>query len=709
MRVKLLRDEAGATVRLVYPSTVDEYGEAFETLGALAAPAGDGGPAAVGGGDVAGHGSYVVTTELQRARWQLPDLWSNGHAQMVDESDAFGLLRAPAAAAPPRWAGGPDGPASAALRALAAPDPRLDQALEALERVELPGGVCETLRRELRRTLTSPTEGKVLDRAQRVLRLPWWERSPARFDAAAATRALSRTHGGLERVGARLVEVLATCPQSGGLLTVEGARDGRGVAATAEPLALVVRPAAAAVPVPCLVGPSGVGKTSLAVSAAAAVGRAHVLVTLGGEDAGRLIHGVTDEVAGRIVEGLCEAGVNNLVFVLEGVDRVDGESAGVLLDVLDPRRRRAFKDAYLGVPFDLSDTLWIVTATEAGKIPPVVRKWLAVIELPGYSVEEKLDIAQRHLLARPFAGCLPSSWLSPAPPLAAVEPAAGPTGPAVVSELSVSSLWELEASPSAGPSPGGPAVDWRTAACSGEVGFEPEALRRVIEDHTNEAGVSELSSKLAAICRRVVERRPPGRRGTETVTPAVVREVLGAGEVLPAVVRAAIARERRRLADGSSDADAATKTNDWIACLEKLPWTRRSEAPVDLSRARAALDAGHVHPRVSGRAASEPAQRRGAVPGRAAGSGEDVAGAVHGRGAGAGIRPAGLRGAAGRVGPAGPQPDVEGCAGGLAPARAAAGGQQGPGHRARRDRQARHGAGRGAARGARPGAEQPFP
>ncbi|MYG26593.1 MAG: AAA family ATPase, partial [Boseongicola sp. SB0677_bin_26] len=132
------------------------------------------------------------------------------------------------------------------------------------------------------------------------------------------------------------------------------------------------------------------------------------------------------------------------------------------------------------------------------------------------------------------------------------------------------------------------------AACTGDVVFDAEAIRRLIEDHTNEAGVAELHTKLAAVCRRVVERRPPGCRGTETVTPAVVREVLGAGEVLPSAVRAAIAHERRRLADGSSDADAATKTNDWIACLEKLPWTRRSEASVDLSRARAALDAGHA-------------------------------------------------------------------------------------------------------------------
>ena len=592
MRVKLLRDEDGATVRLVYPSTLDEYGEAFETLGALAAPAGDDGPNVDGDVEVAIHGSYVVTTEWQRAGWQLPDLCSGGGVRVVDESEAFGLLRTPTAPPPPRWDSGSDGALSEALRALGEPDTRLEQVFEALGRVDLPGGVCETLRRELRRALAARTVGKVVDRAQRVLRLPWCRRSPARWDAAGVSLALKRAHGGHGRARSRLVQALGACPQSSGLLTVEGARDGRGVAAAGAPLALVVRPAAAAAPVPCLVGPPGVGKTSLAAAAAAALGRARVQVMLGGQNVERLLHGAEDDVAGRIVEGLCETGVNNLVFILEGIDRVDAEAAGVLLDVLDPQRRRAFRDAYLDVPIDLADVLWIVTATDAGRIPAPVRKWLAVIELAGYSVEEKLDIAQRYLLTRPFDATAPASWLSLAP--SEVEPAGVAAGPTVVADLSVSSLWDLEASPPPSP-PGIPGEDWRLAACTGDIVFESEAIRRVIEDHTNEAGVAELNTKLAAVCRRVVERRPPGHRGTEMVTPAVVREVLGAGEALPPAVRAAIARERRRLADGSSDDDAAaTKTNDWIACLEALPWTHRSEAPVDLSRARAALDAGHA-------------------------------------------------------------------------------------------------------------------
>jgi len=594
MRVKLLRDEDGATVRLVYPSTLAQYGEAFETLGALAVPAGAGGPDADGGVDVAIHGSYVVTTESQRAGWQLPDLFSSGRARVVDESKAFGLLRDAAAAARPsrRWASGPDGRLSEALRAPCAPGARLER-VQTHGRVDLPGGICKTLRRELRRAIATRPAGEVVDRARHVLSLPWCRRSPARWDAAEVSQALERAHGGHGRARSRLVEALAACPQSSGLLTVEGALAGRDVAAGGAPLALVVRPAASASPVPCLAGPSGVGKTSLAVAAAAALGRPHVQVMLGGQDAWRLLHGTEDGGSGRIIAGLSEAGVNNPVFILEGIDVVDAEVAGVLLDVLDPQRRRAFDDAYIDVSFDLSAALWIVTATEPDRIPAPVRQWLRVIELSGYSVEEKVDIARRHLLTRPFAERSPSSWLSPEPPESAVEPVGCAKGPAVVSDVSVSSLWELESSRPASAPPSGVGEDWRMAACTGAVGFEPEAIRRVIEDHTNESGVSELSSKLSAICRRVVERRPPGRQGPEMVTPAVVREVLGAGETLPSAVRAAIARERQRLADGFSSAAAATKT-DWIEWLERLPWTRRSSAVSDLAGIRAALNAGHA-------------------------------------------------------------------------------------------------------------------
>ena len=137
-------------------------------------------------------------------------------------------------------------------------------------------------------------------------------------------------------------------------------------------------------------------------------------------------------------------------------------------------------------------------------------------------------------------------------------------------------------------------IAWRTAASAGVVRFERSSVREVIRGHTEEAGVTELNAKLARVCRQALARRPPGARAPEVVTPAVVREVLGAGAAdgLPPAVREAIARERRRLGD-KSDTDAE-RTNDWIEWLEHLPWNRRTTAPVDLARVRTALDVGHA-------------------------------------------------------------------------------------------------------------------
>ena len=212
----------------------------------------------------------------------------------------------------------------------------------------------------------------------------------------------------------------------------------------------------------------------------------------------------------------------NPVFILEAIDQVEQEAADALLDILDPVRRTAFRDAYVDVAFDLSAVLWIVTATHAGAIPEPVRKQLAVVELPGYTEQEKLAIAERHLLTRPFdesertapGGWRPSRrrcrrWGS-RPPLWARRP--------WWSNGELLSVQDLERWSAGAPSPdtGGA---WRTAASAGGVRFETNALLRVIRDHTREAGVAELNRKLAAICRHVVSHRPPGNRGPAGRTP----------------------------------------------------------------------------------------------------------------------------------------------------------------------------------------------
>ena len=600
MRVKLLRGRDAADVLLVYPSTLSEYWEAIEVV--------DRRVAAGSAGRWSADAAYVVTTAALRHRWGLADLAASGRAPMVDGADAFGLLargtgptadpdeppanHAETAGEPPDAETGGAPPETA--RMLATARARLDQMLGSLVGAGPPRSAYETLRDELHQAVASGERAvdNAAERARTVLSLPWRSRTPERFDPAQVAAALDRTHGGLGRVKARLVDLLAACPQTHGPLTVEGARGG---AETHAP-PMVVRPAAPSTvaAVPCLAGPPGTGKTSLAVAVADALGRPHVLVRLGGADLERLLRGSKDG-AGRIVEGLCEAAVNNPVFILEAVDRVDAEAADAVLDVLDPARRTTFRDRYVDTAFDLSGVLWLVTATEPDAIAEPVRRRLTVIDLPGYSEDEKLSIAERYLLARPFDGPGPMDWLSPEPVEQALQssPAAPAGGPVVVLDRLVASAAELERL-SAGPPSGGYAETWRTAASAGHVRFETEAIRKLIRAHTDEAGVAELGAKLAAVCREVVRRRPPGANGPDVVTPAVVRDLLGegAGDPLPPAVGVAIARERRRL-PAKSEGDAAP-TNDWIEWLEQLPWTRRGEAPIDLAQARAALDANHA-------------------------------------------------------------------------------------------------------------------
>ena len=401
----------------------------------------------------------MVTTEEQRQRWGLPDLSADGRAGVVNEARALDMLgdaaawsaatvqpSADAEAAPRQ----PDDSGLAAVRALVPPGPRVDQTLGALECEGLPRGVREKLRHALLQSLEAGEDGeKALDRAAMAATLPWRTFAPVRFDPARLKQALDRTHGGLDHVKARLVELLAARPQACGALTVETPRRG-GVAAT-ETSALVVLPRTshATAPIPCLSGARGTGKTSLAVAVAEALGRTHVRVTLDKHDTAEVIRGKEGDAPGRIIRGQHQAGVRNPVFILEMIDEVAPEVADALLDALDPAVCTAFRDQYLHVPFDLSAVVWIVTATDPGAIPEKVSKRLEVIAVPGYTEHEKLAIAEQHLLKRPFdvpapapAGCLAPA---PAEPFPVVEPDVGPDGPAIVGEREVASLEELEA------------------------------------------------------------------------------------------------------------------------------------------------------------------------------------------------------------------------------------------------------------------------
>ena len=371
--------------------------------------------------------------------------------------------------------------------------------------------------------------------------------------------------------------------------------------------ALVVRPgwARARASVLCLAGPRGTGKTSLAHAIAEALGRKSVSVPLDGEATEHQIMGSYRRTPGCVVDGLRDAKVNNPVFILEGIDQAGDadEDPHPLLGVLDSSKRTAFVDVYLAVPLDLSGVLWVATATDAGAIPAKVRDCLHVVDLPAYTEQEKLAIAQEHLLKRPFDDPLPTSAgilvLEPAASAASAGSASSLSSPVVpvacptvVADRVVSSVEELRALSAGSPTEGnGAGEPWRTAASRGDISFEPEAIRRVIRDYTSEPGVKDLKGCLAEICRQVALRRSPEAEGPDMVTSGLVPALLGDGSVdpLPLAVREAIEAERVR--NSSDTSSSASPPSPWIEWLENLPWTKRNDAGIDLKRIRRVLDA----------------------------------------------------------------------------------------------------------------------
>ena len=613
MRTKLLQGRDDVTVQLVYPSTLDEYRQALDALGGSLPAAGNGdSPPA---GCKPGHAVYVVTTGQQRHLWALP---VSGGVVPVDEPRALDLLH-DAAAEPGRAAGlfpgrspevvsgldagAPGGSWFDAVRGFLSPGARIDQAVGALDRAGLPSAVHEALSDRLNEVFGSGAKvaEAELDRVRVVLDLPWAKSESQRFDRAHVAQVLGRTHAALDGVKAGILRFLASCPQARDLLTFEGPCSCRRAETNGLPT-LVVRtgPVNGRASVLCLAGPAGTGKTSLAHAIAEALGRTPVSVSLNGKATKRQVRGSYRGSPGCVVKGLREAKVNNPVFVIEGIDEVGDaeEHTDPLVGVLDPSKRTAFTDSYLDISLDLSGVLWIATATDAEAIPATVRDCLYVVDLPAYTEQEKLAIAQEHLLARPFDGPLPASAgilaLEPAVSAVSVDaaPLSGPAAPVVVADRVVSSVEELRALSAGAPAAGeGAGEPWRTAASRGDVRFEPEAIRRVIRDYTSEPGVKDLKARLADICRHVVLRRSPDARRPDIVTSSLVPAFLGDGSAdpLPLAVRAAIETERARLSDDSNS--SSSRTSPWIEWLENLPWTKRNEAAIDLKRIRQVLDA----------------------------------------------------------------------------------------------------------------------
>ena len=324
---------------------------------------------------------------------------------------------------------------------------------ERLQQAQLPEEARKEAERELERLARMPPGAAEYVVASTyldwILDLPWQVSTEDNLAMGHARQVLDEDHYDLERVKDRILEYLAVRtlkPQAKG-------------------------------PLLCFVGPPGVGKTSLGQSIARALGRKFVRISLGGVRDEAEIRGhrrtYIGALPGRIIQGLRRAGARNPVFMLDEVDKLSvgfqGDPAAALLEVLDPEQNRAFVDHYLAVPFDLSPVMFVCTANVTDTIPPALLDRLEVLELPGYTEEEKLQIAHRYLVPRQLA---------------------------------------------------------ETGLAAAQLTITDAALRRLIREYSREAGVRNLERWIGAICRKIARQVSEGKTGPFSVDAARLEELL---------------------------------------------------------------------------------------------------------------------------------------------------------------------------------------
>src|SRR5688572_25934684 len=325
---------------------------------------------------------------------------------------------------------------------------------EKLIAAKLPDNVMKEAERELNRLESipsaSPEYGVIRTYLQILSELPWTIETPDKIDLADARKIMDRDHHDLDKVKRRIIEYLAVRklkPTGGGAIL-------------------------------CFVGPPGVGKTSLGKSIAEAMGRNFIRVALGGvrDEADIRGHRRTyiGSMPGRIIAELRKAGTKNPVMMLDEIDKLGadfrGDPASALLEVLDPAQNHTFTDHYLDVPFDLSKVLFIATANTMDTVPGPLRDRMEVIEIPGYTNADKLNIAKSYLVPR---------------------------------QLEANGLTEKNAR------------------------FKDEALKEIIESYTREAGVRNLERNIGSVARAIAAEVVGGRADKVSVDEEYVARVLG--------------------------------------------------------------------------------------------------------------------------------------------------------------------------------------
>lgn len=345
---------------------------------------------------------------------------------------------------------------------------------EKIKDAGFPKIVKEKVNKEINRLSSmspnNPESGYIRAWLETMFDIPWKKGSSKKIDIKTAQKVLDKNHYGLEDVKERVLEYIAVLQLKKQQVKQE---KGRGSTKRADLPTIL-----------CFVGPPGVGKTSIGRAIAEALGRKFTKISLGGIRDEAQIRGhrrtYVGAMPGRIIKGIIDAKSNNPVFILDEIDKIvqdfHGDPSAALLEALDPEQNKNFEDHYIDTPFDLSQVIFITTANTLDTIPPALRDRLEIIRYPGYTFDEKFNIAKKHLLGKVFeANGLKSS----------------------------------------------------------EVKFTDKSIETIIQRYTREAGVRELERQLGKISRKlakkIVEKKT--KRATKSkkisITPKKVRDFLG--------------------------------------------------------------------------------------------------------------------------------------------------------------------------------------